>query len=257
MVGQIKHIVVIESLGENDRKTGKELYDDVIRRNIDYKQQKALKMSHKLFEAPTKQDFINILTEITQVSDSFSDGILIHLETHGASNKTGLILADGQLISWSELTDIFREINIATNNNLYVTMATCLGRYMYKAAPTTQKAPYSGYISASKEVSPNEILENFSLLFETLIESGNLIYSYQVMEKQGSNFYYKDCEATFNANFEKFRCTQEFKDKISKAAREEVARNTGTLISPEEADIIYDNALQDNYEIQSKNFLFK
>lgn len=28
MVGQIKHIVVIESLGENDRKTGKELYDD-------------------------------------------------------------------------------------------------------------------------------------------------------------------------------------------------------------------------------------
>lgn len=257
MVGQIKHIVVIQSLSGDDRETGRELYDDIIRRNIDYKQPEVIKMTHKFIDVATKAAFVESVQQLIQVADSFSDGILIHLETHGAADMTGLILADGNLITWEELTDMFREINIATNNNLYITMATCLGRYMYQSVKTDRKAPYSGYISASKIVNQNEILEDFSVLFETLVETGNLVYSYLQMEKKGSNFFYKDCEATFEENFKKFIDSSENKEKIIHETKLQYINLTGEIMTDEDANLLYVEALRDNYIIQSRNFLFK
>ncbi|SDR83750.1 hypothetical protein SAMN05216490_0033 [Mucilaginibacter mallensis] len=204
-VGNIKHIIVIQSLFKEDFKSGSELYHDVIERRIDLLQDKSIKMTHKFYDIKDKISIIEIIKYIQANARYMQGGILIHLETHGSKNLDGLILTDGTLLSWAELIELFRPINIDTCNKLYITMATCFGRYLYKGVEAYAKSPYSGYISASKEVTTNEVIQNFELLFESLIQNGNLITAYQETEIAGSDFYYKDSETTFKENVREIR----------------------------------------------------
>ena len=154
MTGRIKHIIVIQSL-ENERLTGSELYNDCIKRRIDLQ---GLNFTHRLFDVKNKAELLNLLKQYGQNAPLYEEGLLFHLEMHGEDQQNGLILSNGELITWNELVDLFREINIKTNNNLYVTMATCYGRYMYQGVDPYKKSPYAAFISASSEVYNDKIL---------------------------------------------------------------------------------------------------
>lgn len=203
-VRKISHIFVIQSLPNDDRPTGKELYDDVIRRHIDFLQPESLKMTHAFFDPQDKTAFIEILKYIKTNSSYLAGGLLIHFEIHGNSNQDGLVFADQSFMSWTELVELLRPINVETSNNLFITLATCYGRYLYQGVDPFEKSPYQAYISASKEIKTFEVLENFNNLFEILIESGDLIYAYTEHEKNNSPFFYKDSLTTFNETIQTF-----------------------------------------------------
>ncbi len=256
MVGDIRNIIVIQSLSDTDKKTGEELYNDIIKRKIDYIQPVIIKMTHKFYNILSKNNFIELLNEIIIISELMTGGVLIHLEMHGASDKSSLVFADNTNIEWEEIVDLFREINIITKNNLYITMATCYGRYLFEGVKLQKKSPYSGYISASKSVYESEILEDFSILFESLIISGNLVLSYLELEKNGSNFYYKDSKSTFEENFEAFKNNPIFKKQILDAATKTVMENGGEIADEKMSNLIYNSALNQAYNEQIKNFEF-
>ncbi len=222
MVGSIKHIIVIQSLFDEDKKSGKELYDDIISRMIDLKQEENIKMSHEYFDTPTKESFIEILRYIEAKAQYIPGGVLIHLEIHGSEKVDGLVLSDRKLIKWKELIALFRDINIKTRNQLYITMATCFGRQLYEGVDPNEKCPYSGYISASKKVKTQEVIENFSELFIKLIEDGNLIKSYLDVSTDDSNFFYKDSKETFRLLMEETK-NRMFNDP---AYKEEIFKGT-------------------------------
>lgn len=257
MVGDIKHIIVIQSLPKNDKKTGKELFDDIIKMHIDYKQPANLKMTREYHEVFDKDSFVEILRFYGINSEYMAGGIVIHLEMHGADNRKGLVLSDDSMIVWEEIVDLLRVINRNTKNNLYLTMATCFGRYMFEGVSQFKKSPYSGYISASKEVLPDEILNDFSIIFETLIANGNLVYSYLELDKKGSNFYYMDSERTFEMNFEAFKSNPKFRKQILDSATATVKESGGEIADEEMSNFIYDAALKQTYLLQKQNFLFQ
>ncbi len=258
MVGDIRNIIVIESLPVGETKTGADLYNDVIRRRIDYIQPQAIKMTHSYHEVKNRQELIEILKYYAINSEYMNGGIAIHFEMHGTNDKQGLSLSDGSFISWKEIVDLLRIININTKNNLFITMATCFGRYLYQGVDQQQKSPYSGYISASKVVLENEIIEDFTTMYETLTDTGNLVYSYLQLEEKGSNFYYKDSKATFEANFEAFKNNPVFKKQIMDTARKAVEDKGHDSIKDDDPmiDIIYDMCLKQAYDEQQKNFEF-
>lgn len=93
---RIKTIIVIESLPANERKTGTELYNDIIVRSTEfYKKQNDLK--NQFYSVESKAAFLDILTNI----DSVEPGLMLHIETHGSEDKTGLTLADSSKVLWS------------------------------------------------------------------------------------------------------------------------------------------------------------
>lgn len=63
MVGDIRNIIVIQSLFDNETKTGVDLYSDTIRRKIDYLQPAVIKMTHKFFDVASKDEFVVILKD--------------------------------------------------------------------------------------------------------------------------------------------------------------------------------------------------
>jgi hypothetical protein len=256
MTGDIKHIVIIQSLVD-ERLTGEEMHNDCIRRRIDYQNKP---MTHRLHDAHSKEELIELLKYFQYNASLLTGGILIHLEMHGDADLKGLILSNGELIEWKELVDLFRPINIITSNKLFITMATCNGRFLYKGVDPYQKSPYSGFISASTAVNSTEIVDKFSILFEHLIEGGNLVNAYLEMEKTESNFYYKDSERTFNESYEmtmnEFKNNQDYKDKFLQDAVESAKRMGEPKPDVEMQELIFKKVTEDIYNKQKEAFEF-
>jgi hypothetical protein len=258
MVGKIKHIIVIESL--NELKTGEALYNDVIERRIKYYQPDNDKMTHRFFNPKTKTDFIEILNYIIFNSDNMQGGLLIHLEMHGSKDLDGLILADDTLIVWTELTDLFRQINIKMCDKLFITMATCFGRHLYKGGNTRLKSAYSGYISASNEVLVEEVMRDFTVLFESLIDTRNIVESYLHLDSKGSNFFYKDSlgvfEDSFKSTLANMKADPKIKEGILKIAIEESAKAGEPYADENMLDLIFEKALRDTYKLHREAYVF-
>jgi hypothetical protein len=256
MTGRIKHIVVIESL-ENEQLTGRDLYNDCIRRRIDFQ---GLNFTHQFYSVKTKQELIDLLTMYGSNANLYEEGILLHLEMHGDAKQKGLILSGGNFIGWTELADLFRTINIGTRNNLYISMAICNGRYLYTGVDANKKSPYAAFISASQTVWSKEIAADFLILFESLLVTGNLITSYLEMEKAGTNFYYKDSRTTFEAAFEsvlkQLNTNKNLKQEILEEARRVEFASTGRLPTEEEGDAIFNKALKDMFDKQYAAYKF-
>jgi len=168
-------------------------------------------------------------------------------------------LSDHSLITWTELVTYFRDINIATKNNLYISLASCHGRYLYEGVDPELKSPYSGYISASKEVLVDEIIENFSEMFISLIEQGNLIEAYLSTSTGDSSFFYKDSKATF----EDLMVITKYRMKNDPSYKEEVFDNAifrhgikMGLVTQDDLDLMMESAFVDIYERHKKAFEF-
>lgn len=256
MIGDINHIVVIESL-KNERETGTELYHDIITRSIEFRKSN---ITHKIYKVHTRPEFENVLMYYHANSPYMGGGILIHLEMHGDNQYLGLVLSDGSLMTWEELVTLFRPINVNSSNNLYITLATCNGRFLYKGVHPYDKSPYSCYISASEAVNAEEIVEQFSILFERLIDNGNLINSYLQMENHGTKFYYKDSKVTFEEAFkvtsEKFLSDPEIRKEILKESKRQIEELGLQMPHDASFDIIAKLALKDTYSRHKKAFDF-
>jgi len=258
LVGDIKHIIIIESLLVNERLTGREMYDDCIKRLIDFHQKP---FTHKYHSVNSKNQLTELL-KYYQINASYlNGGLLLHFEMHGANNLTGLVLSDGSLINWKELIELFRPINIIICNKLFITMATCYGRHLYKGVELYQKSPYSGYISASTAIYPSEIVDKYSILFEKLIECGNLVEAYLEMKKSESNFYYKDSKRTFEESykftFDSLTQNKEYKGKFIEESKKQAQQMGQPIPDVEMSEFIFQKALRDIYEKQKEAFDFK
>ena len=257
MIGDIKNIIVIESLN-NDTQTGRKLYDDCIERRIRLFNKD---IKHQFWAVQSKSELLATIAYYKFNSAYIVGGLLLHFEMHGDSEKTGLVLSNGELISWPELIHLFREININICNKLFITMATCNGRFLYKGIDPNQKTPFSGFISASKIVSVGEISDKFPILFEHLIESGNLIEAYDELEKTENNFYYKDLRAVFTENIESFSQNPNNGEALKKQIRIDmikVQKDNGLAIpSEQELEILINQVFRDLVDKQAKNFLFE
>lgn len=256
MFGKVKHIIVIQSL-VNERLTGLELYQDTISRTIDFKK---LDYTHSYHDVATSQELKNLLKQYGDQATQYSDGIVIHLEMHGASNLEGLVLSNGELIPWSELVDLFRVINIGTQNNLYITMGTCNGRHMYRGADLNQRSPYAAFISASKTVTNGQVFDDFTRLYENLLANGNLINAYLEMEKSGTEFFYKDSKTVTEEAIANVMKTlfgdADMKSTIINNMIEETERLTGKRFTPQEAEAVFNLAIKNMIERQKSTFNF-
>lgn len=204
-IRKINHIFVIQSLPAGDRRTGEELYNDIIRRRIDLIQSGDIKMTHACFDVKNKAAFVDSINYIQANALYLPGGILVHFEIHGSNDRDGLVLGDSSLVTWKEVVELLRSINILTCNKLFVTLATCFGRFMYLGVDPNLKSPYQAYISASRDVKNYEVIESFTTLFEILIDCGDLVHAYLEHEKNNSPFFYKDSLETFKEYMEKFR----------------------------------------------------
>lgn len=230
MTGKIETIFIIESLPKGDLKTGSEIYYDTLEKHYNYYPELEDKLNIRLFIVGNKTEFFEILHYIKFNIDYFKFGMILHFEMHGGK-LSGLELENGEKVEWEELTEFLNFTNLKSRNQLFICMATCYGRSLYKSMNIRKTSPFSGYISANKEISPQEILDDYKIIYENLLETHNIVEAYRNLELKNpkSNFYYKDTDSVFtdlmNYTFEKMETNESLKNEMIKNVEEELKSN--------------------------------
>ena len=191
-------IYVIETLHTDEKQTGKALFDDLLHRTT---------YRHGWFDASyefakNKKQLFRALQRIKLDAISGKIFPFIHIEGHG--NATGLEVGKDNtrgIVKWEELTNAFRKINIATKNNLMLSVASCYGSNIYKGIRISERAPFFGFVAPVEEVTFGEIAEGYNAFFDRIINTTE--FDDAVLTLRGAfngrapRFTYIHCETLF------------------------------------------------------------
>ena len=172
-------IWIIESLDSSDTMTGTNLYNDLIRRRGEQ-----LGYLHtELAQVTTLADLVGLLGRIKQDVYSKAHLPFLHFEIHG--NERGLVLASKELVTWVELANLIREINIDTRNNVMVTTAVCFGGVAFTEIDPTKAAPFVGIIGPFAKVHQVDIEAGFHEFFDILLSKGSFDAAFEILNQHG------------------------------------------------------------------------
>lgn len=162
-------IFVIESLRSGDEKTGETLYSETIRLGMlkkgdDYK--------YEFLSVKSKNDFFVAIENIKSEIESENNYPVLHIEMHGSPE--GIQTSNLEFISWLELQNRIVELNISCKGNLFLTMATCYGSYIFKLIKPNLTSPFWGFVGSFDEIFPDEIMTNYKAFYEEFIDSLNI-----------------------------------------------------------------------------------
>jgi len=198
-------IYIIESLAFHDRKTGQELYEDILR----YMPYKIPYLKAEFFRVNNRSEFLKLFEDLYG-HVKLGQHPFLHFEIHGSTS--GLVLNSGELFSWSEVACKLRELNIVTKNNILVSLATCYGAYIYGSILPSKPSPFYGFIGPWEKVTENDILNSFTKFFEFIKETDDFeqIDLDAAVEKlneenMSAKFVLKVSEAVFNRVFAEYQ----------------------------------------------------
>ncbi|MFM9837848.1 MAG: hypothetical protein ACKVOQ_06255 [Cyclobacteriaceae bacterium] len=188
-------ISVLQSLDEIDRKTGTELYEDILSK-MKFKDPK---LGTEITNVYSSSDLFHHLNKIEAESRKGNVLPLIHFETHGT--HTGLALSSGDIIDWLDLIKPIARINANCNNNLFVSVAACWGGQIQFQVKVTEPCPFRGFIGPMESINPSDIISSFVPFFEELLNTNNFelaIENLNALNENGILFHHMNSEAFFD-----------------------------------------------------------
>lgn len=216
-------IYVIESLDPNERHTGKELYDDLIAR-MPYIHSE-LKVDYK--EVNTLQEWDTLMGDI--LDECINAGIIpiLHLEIHGESSGKGLVTNSKELISLEHVGNQFREINIATGCNLFLTLGVCKGLYLLFNMHMDKPMPFIGAIGSFDSILNYDIYIRYYDFYDTFFRSLDIASAYVALQKANpaldSKYRYMPADEIFYKNYQEYLNNKCSDDALKVRAKETIA----------------------------------
>ncbi|MEE1964317.1 hypothetical protein V1387_16620 [Allomuricauda taeanensis] len=186
----LNKIILIDSIPEEDKQTGNELFSDTISKyKLFYKTD--VELHYK--KVSNQVDFFKELEWILNYVD-IDDEVIIHFEAHG--NDDEICLANNSRVNWKILSNYLIPINEKTKNKLHINVVTCFGMHIGRIMDMQKTAPYKSFIAAKGEIFPSEIIADNTLFYQNLLENKDVyqsIINTQKIQTQ-SKFKIKDVE---------------------------------------------------------------
>jgi len=158
-------IFVIESLREEDTKTGRDLYYKYLKLKVE----QIGELEAELVTPKTKQEFIDFLERVSTEVQTTDLLPMLHFEIHGSPE--GLELGSGEFIRWMDMYAILVGINTHIGNNLLITLAVCKGNYLARIVNPTKRAPVLGLIGIWKKGWGYDMAVSFREFYDELLSS--------------------------------------------------------------------------------------
>jgi hypothetical protein len=160
--------VVIYSLEPHEVNTGKIV--------ADYIRQAALNSNIsfpvELIKVENYLEFLQVIQQQTYQAALTGDKPLIHVECHGHPHD-GLEFENASTLSWPQVADALRELNIATRFNLMSVFSACFGGYFLGQMGVVEAAPCWGLVAPTDEINPAEIIAGFRVFYDVLFRYGD------------------------------------------------------------------------------------
>ena len=189
-------IFVIESLEDGDRLTGTNLYNDL----INYELPLTSRLYNKIIDGGDWYGTIEDIKENVQLGDV----VFIHLEIHGNSRGSGIVLKDGTEILFDRVCEDFRVINKKIGCNLYVTLAVCHGLFLITGLVPLKEMPFCGVIGSQEEITVKDLELRFYEFYKAFLEFNDIEFAMEELQKANSGIpssykYVKPEEIFFNS----------------------------------------------------------
>ncbi|MDF1676678.1 MAG: hypothetical protein P1U44_13265 [Vicingaceae bacterium] len=252
-------IYVIESLPDNETKTGTDLHNDIIRRRL---------WSHKNISSElniinSKLEFLNLFETVKTEIKENKIIPYFHFEIHG--NKNGFFLKSNEQVNWIELHHRLMELNMLVKNNTWLSLATCFGAYIYSIVKPTDRSPFYGYIGPWEEIDIRDIPMSYERFFETLLENFDIKEAVKALNLSNPHkpIDYKiyDSNSVFQRVFDKYETDfykePRFSERLEQIANDGIndPRNEGLNLTRE---FFIDNAkgilLNEKEDIRNRYF---
>lgn len=159
-------IHIIESFdGISDPKVGKTLKDEIL---------KIIRVSNcktqvRYYDANTGKQLSNSLNTIKHNCVENDTSPVIHFCMHG--NKNGLVLKNGELIKYTDLSDMLIEINEAAHGELLLVMDACRGNNLTSCLNPYLTSPFLSVLGSFKNIGMWEPLKGYIAFYKALIRT--------------------------------------------------------------------------------------
>lgn len=177
-------IYVIQSLPPEEKQTGTSLHDDIIRRRTYHFEV----LKSELIDVIAKDEFIRTLTELPEMFFDKQVVPYFHFEIHGC--KEGLVLKNGELVLWEELRPLLVIINYNIQNNLFISLATCYGAYIFNAIDPLDRIPFYAFVGPPVEVKVHEVEADWESYFDTLLTTRDFTCAINALNKSNTRIPY-------------------------------------------------------------------
>lgn len=215
-------IYVIESLQEDERQTGKELYDDIINRRSCCHSA----LDTEYVQVPSLADWSFTIKRIIQEVKDNQVIPILHLELHGSSNHDGLVLAKGNLIPWRDFVSDMRCINIETQNNLFITMGICFGMDILYYTSLEEPSPFWGIIGSLYALQNDDIYIRYSEFYDEFLQSFDLTKSlerlFQANPNRPQEYSFVNAPELFRVVYKNYLKTQFTSDATKKRSSDTI-----------------------------------
>lgn len=134
-----------------------------------------------------REEFISALDEINEYCLKGLKPI-IHIECHGDIAKGISIGNQQEIISWYDLCEKLRQINISCNNNLGVVMAGCYGLYAISKIRHDKPCPFFFLVGTQHLVSAGDLLSQMKKFYEALFVRGSLTFAMRQLDSRFESF---------------------------------------------------------------------
>lgn len=171
-------IIIIQSLEKG--RTGSRLQDDL---SVLAVSTEGL-VSSELIDVKNKEEFMALLSSINLDVRAGKYSPIIHIEAHGSSDNSGLVLASPEnYVSWREMKRPLAEINVATRLNLIVCLSACNGAYLASAIETIDRAPCWALVGPKGKMYPDDLLKDFTGFYGEIFKGSNGVTALKLLNR--------------------------------------------------------------------------
>ncbi len=163
-------IALLDAIPDGELNTARRLHEGL----FDHKNANAEKLGRlhlRYFKIENEDDLGECIDGL--IAESEADDLIpwLHLEAHGLENKTGFITADRTPISWEKLNKLITPLNVSTNLNLVLILASCYGAYYIQAMGPSQRSAVLALIGPINEVLAAEVEADFHTFYMNMFNN--------------------------------------------------------------------------------------
>lgn len=117
----------------------------------------------------------DLMTVLREILDRARRGAVPMLHFDGHASADAMATAAGDAVSWSAIYSLFRQINIACGNNLFVTMGACEALRSISRCPIGQPCPLNALLAAWDPILASVVEVGLEAFYGTLFESNGSV----------------------------------------------------------------------------------
>lgn len=155
---RVTKLVIVESLRKSDVEagghTGQKLAQDV----ADALGRAGVVIAIQVFRCDGVEGFRSAVASLTAEASRGEHLPILHIECHG-DETTGLEFGDDSVLSWVELADVLRPLNVATEMGLIASVAACFGGHAIAGIDLLKPAPCFALIGPTDGLWSNELYD--------------------------------------------------------------------------------------------------